>query len=127
MAFLAADSRCGDVLGIKPKFKPVEDVQMSFLKKLHPVFQFVIIGLLFALYLATAIHFHVGFVPSALLLIICAALGASVTTHEENTLKYNLEDVEEDELAKIEKYATAEGKAAIAKLRALAGKAKKAL
>lgn len=97
---------------------------MSFLKKLHPVFQFLIIAVLFALYLYTAIHFHVGFVPSALLLIICASLGASLTTHEENTLKYNLEDVEEDELAKIERYATDKGKSALAKLRALAAKGK---
>lgn len=97
------------------------------LKKLHPVFQFVIIAALFALYLFVAIHFHVNFWAAFWLLIICSAFGASITTHEENTLKYNLEDVEEDELAKIERYATAEGKAAIAKLRALAAKAKAAV
>jgi UPF0716 family protein affecting phage T7 exclusion len=97
---------------------------MSFLKKLHPVFQFVIIFALLALYVFTALHFHVGFIAAVLLLVVALALGASVTTHEENTLKYNLEDVEEDELAKIEKYATDPAKAAIAKLRALAAKGK---
>jgi hypothetical protein len=100
---------------------------MSFLKKLHPAFQFVIIILLFVAYLWTAISYNVHFLAAVLLLLECAALGASIATHEENQLKYNLEDVEEDELAKIERYASEEGKAAIAKLRALAGRARKAL
>jgi hypothetical protein len=100
---------------------------MPFLKKLHPIFQFVIIGLLLVAFMWHAIHFHLSIFAAFRLLLIGAALGASVTTHVEHQLDYNLEDVEEDELAKIERYATAEGKAAIGKLRALAAKAKAAL
>lgn len=90
------------------------------LKKLHPVFQFVIIGGLFAAFLAISIFFHVHFWVAFWLFIICAAFGASITTHEENVLSYNLEDVEIDTLAKIEQFATAEQKKVLAKLKALA-------
>jgi hypothetical protein len=86
------------------------------LKKLHPVFQFVIIFALLAFYIATVVHFHVAIAAAFLLLIIAAALGASITTHEEHVLDYNLEDMEEDELARLE----AEVKAEIAKVRGLA-------
>ena len=94
---------------------------MSFLKKLHPVFQFVIIAVLIALFIFTAVKFHVTFVAAVLLLIEAVALGASVTTHEEHVLNYNLEDLEEDELARLE----AEVKAEMAKLKGAAVGAEK--
>jgi hypothetical protein len=56
--------------------------------------------------------------------IIGAIIGAQITSHEERALDYNLEDLEMAELARIEKYASAGGKAAIVKLKAGAARAK---
>jgi hypothetical protein len=91
------------------------------LKKLHPVFQFVIILVLFVAFVATAIHFHVGFLAAFFLAIEAAALGASILTHEEHVLDYNLEDLEQDELARLE----AEVKAEIAKVKGAAARVEK--
>jgi uncharacterized membrane protein len=57
-------------------------------------------------------------------LLIGLLLGAQITSHEERVHDYNLEDAELDELARIEKYASATGKAAIAKLKDGAARAK---
>jgi hypothetical protein len=56
--------------------------------------------------------------------VIGLVIGAQATSHEERALNYNLEDVELDELKKLERYASAEGKAVIAKLKAAAARAK---
>jgi len=56
--------------------------------------------------------------------IIGAVIGAQVTSHEERAHDYNLEDLELDELHKLEAGASKEAKAAIAKLKAGAAKAK---
>lgn len=68
----------------------------------------------------------VGKVIAAVLiaLILGLVIGAQATSHEERALDYNLEDVELDELHKLEADASAEGKAAIAKLKAGAAKAR---
>jgi hypothetical protein len=97
---------------------------MSFLKKLHPMFQFLVIALLFGAYLWTAISYHIAFLAAVLLLLECAALGASVTTHEENTLKYNLEDVEQDTLAGITAKLSLYERKVLGKIIGLAAKAK---
>jgi hypothetical protein len=57
-------------------------------------------------------------------LIIGLVVGAQTTSHEERALDYNLEDLELDELHKLEAQATAGGKLAIAKLKAAAAQAK---
>lgn len=97
---------------------------MHFLKKLHPIFQFVIIAFLCAIHLWIVIHFHIPVGPAVLLLIVCAALGASVTTHEENTLKYNLEDIEQDTLNGITAKLSLYERKVLGKIVMLAAKAK---
>jgi hypothetical protein len=57
--------------------------------------------------------------------IVGLVAGAQVTSHEERALNYNLEDVELDELKKIESAASAEGKAVIAKLKLAFGTMKR--
>lgn len=59
-------------------------------KNLHPIFQFVIIALLLVLYVFTAVKLSVGFAAGVLLLVLAAAIGASITTHEENQLDYKI-------------------------------------
>lgn len=98
---------------------------MGFFKKLHPVFQFIIIGVLLVLYTYVWVQFRAKIIPSVLMLLIAIALGASITTHFENQLQYNLEDKEEDALNKVEKYAAQDAKTAIAKLRAAAALGRK--
>lgn len=65
----------------------------------------------------------VGFVLIAFIVGLVA--GAQVASHEERALNYNLEDVELDELKKLEAEASAEGKAVIAKLKLAFGKMKR--
>jgi uncharacterized membrane protein YraQ (UPF0718 family) len=57
-------------------------------------------------------------------LVIGLVVGAQVTSHEERALDYNLEDLELDELHMLEADASADGKAAIAKLKAAAARLK---
>jgi hypothetical protein len=94
------------------------------LKNLHPIFQTVIVAFLITLYVFVAIHFHVGPV-ALLLLIIAAAIGASVTTHEENQLDYNLEDIEGDTIKAIEARLLRFELKEWNKIKALAAKARK--
>jgi hypothetical protein len=56
--------------------------------------------------------------------IVGLVAGAQITSHEERALDYNLEDVELDEMKKLEAGASAEAKAVIAKLKAAAARAK---
>ena len=97
---------------------------MKFLKNLHPIFQTVIVAFLMALYVFLAIHFHVGPV-ALLLLIVAAALGASITTHEEHQLDYNLEDIEGDIIKAIESRLLRFELKEWNKIKALAAKARK--
>ena len=59
------------------------------------------------------------FIAAAVIAFILGLLiGAQLTSHEERALDYNLEDVELDELKRLETLATSAGKRAIAKLKA---------
>jgi hypothetical protein len=57
-------------------------------------------------------------------LAIGVVIGSQAASHEERALNYNLEDVELDELNKLERFASAEGKAVIGKLKAAGARAK---
>jgi uncharacterized membrane protein YraQ (UPF0718 family) len=76
--------------------------------------------------LVIAAGIPVGKVVLALVIafFIGLLIGAQATSHEERALDYNLEDVELDELKKLEAAASAEGKAVIAKLKAACARAK---
>jgi hypothetical protein len=95
---------------------------MNFLKKLHPVFQFIIIGVLLVLYFYICIHFRVAPLPAFLLFIILLPLGASITTHVENQLQYNLEDTEMDLLRNIEARVVGDEKKVLQKVKSILGK-----
>jgi hypothetical protein len=56
--------------------------------------------------------------------IVGLVAGSQLTSHEERALDYNLEDVELDELKKLEALASDKGKAVIAKLKAAGARAK---
>ena|SRR5580765_706294 len=92
---------------------------MSFFRKLHPVFQFIIIGILLVLYFYICIHFRVDPLPAFLILVVALALGASITTHVENQLKYNLEDTEMDLLQNIEARVVGDEKRVVQKVRSI--------
>lgn len=92
---------------------------MSFFKKLHPVFQFIIIGVLLALYFYICIHFRVAVLPAFLLALVLLALGASITTHVQNQLQYNLEDTEMDLLSNIEARVVGDEKKVVQKVRSI--------
>jgi hypothetical protein len=98
---------------------------MSFLKKLHPVFQFVIIATLLVLYTVISMRCGLPAPAAALLLLIAAALGASITTHEEHQLDYNLEDIEGDTIKAIESRLLRFELKEWNKIKALAAKARK--
>jgi ABC-type transport system involved in cytochrome bd biosynthesis fused ATPase/permease subunit len=98
---------------------------MSFLKKLHPVFQFLIIGFLMALYSFIAVKFGVSVGAALLLLVIGVAVGASITTHVEHQLDYNLEDIEGDTIKAIESRLRRFELKEWNKIKALAAKARK--
>jgi hypothetical protein len=95
---------------------------MNFLKKLHLVFQFIIIGVLLILFFYTCIHFRVGPLPAFILFIVLLPLGASITTHVENQLQYNLEDTEMDLLRNIEARVVGDEKKVVQKVRSILGK-----